>query len=92
MPQLPQHPSMLPKNNYVESKGMQGSLLQSIGTAMATCLSVTYATIFMIWLEKPIFNEFRQQIVLQEEYRRHSGGGAAIMVLLQSWCCCCYKR
>jgi hypothetical protein len=56
------------ENNYVECKGIEGSFLQKIGTAMGTSFSVTYATIFMIWLETPIINEFRQQIVLYKRY------------------------
>ncbi len=35
---------------------------------MDTSFSVTYATIFMIWLETPIINEFRQHIVLYKRY------------------------
>ncbi len=31
---------------------------------MRTSFSVTYATIFMIWLETPIIDEFRQHIPL----------------------------
>ena len=41
--------------------------LQKIGTAMGTSFSVTFATIFMIWLETPIIEEFRAHILL---YRR----------------------
>ena len=56
------------ENNYVECKGIEGSFLQRIGTAMGTSFSVTYATIFMIWLETPIINEFQRQIVLYKRY------------------------
>mmetsp|Transcript_40948 Transcript_40948/g.85450 ORF Transcript_40948/g.85450 Transcript_40948/m.85450 type:complete len:573 (-) Transcript_40948:730-2448(-) len=56
------------ENNYVDCKGIEGSFLQKIGTAMGTSFSVTYATIFMIWLETPIINEFQQQIVLYKRY------------------------
>ena len=52
------------ENNYVECQGMDGAFLQKIGTAMGTSFSVTYATIFMIWLETPIIDEFRRHIVL----------------------------
>jgi hypothetical protein len=53
------------ENNYVEC---EGAFLQRIGTAMGTSFSVTYATIFMIWLETPIINEFQQHIVLYKRY------------------------
>jgi hypothetical protein len=56
------------ENNYVACKGLDGSFLQRIGTAMGTSFSVTYATIFMIWLETPIINEFQQHIVLYKRY------------------------
>jgi hypothetical protein len=56
------------ENNYVECKGIEGSFLQSIGTAMGTSFSVTYATKFMIWLETPIINEFQRQIVLHKRF------------------------
>ena len=56
------------ENNYVDCKGIEGSFLQRIGTAMGTSFSVTYATIFMIWLETPIINEFSKQIVLNKRY------------------------
>ena len=56
------------ENNYVECKGIEGSFLQKIGTAMGTSFSVTYATIFMIWLETPIINEFRKHITLYKRY------------------------
>jgi hypothetical protein len=55
------------ENNYVECKGIEGAFLQEIGTAMGTSFSVTYATIFMIWLETPIINEFQQHIVLTKD-------------------------
>ena len=58
------------ENNYVECQDLEeGSkiFLQKIGTAMGTTFSVTYATIFMIWLETPIINDFRKHIV---EYKR----------------------
>jgi hypothetical protein len=42
--------------------------LQRIGTAMGTSFSVTYATIFMIWLETPIINKFQQHIILYKRY------------------------
>ncbi len=35
---------------------------------MGTSVSVTYAIIFMIWLETPIINEFQQHIVLDKRY------------------------
>ena len=35
---------------------------------METSFSVTYATIFMIWLETPIINQFREHIVLYKRY------------------------
>ena len=53
-------PRFVLENNYVECKGVEGSFLQRIGTAMGTSFSVTYATIFMIWLETPIIDEFQQ--------------------------------
>jgi hypothetical protein len=58
------------ENNYVECKGIEGSFLQRISTAMGTSFSVTYATIFMIWLETPIIKEFqrRLEIVLYKRY------------------------
>ena len=55
-------------NNYVECKNIEGSFLQRIGTAMGTSFSVTYAIIFMIWLETPIVDEFRRHIVLYKRY------------------------
>lgn len=39
------------ENNCVECEGVDGAFLQKVGTAMGTSFSVTYATIFMIWLE-----------------------------------------
>ena len=42
--------------------------IQKIGTAMGTSFSVTYATIFMIWLETPIIEEFRAQILLYKRF------------------------
>ena len=48
-----------------QSGGQSGG---QICTAMGTTFSVTYATIFMIWLETPIINEFQQHILL---YKRH---------------------
>ena len=56
------------ENNYVECEGLDGVFLQKVGTAMGTSFSVTYATIFMIWLETPIINEFRKHIVLYKRY------------------------
>ena len=56
------------ENNYVECEGVDGAFLQKIGTAMGTSFSVTYATIFMIWLETPIIHEFRKHIVLYKRY------------------------
>ena len=56
------------ENNYVECKGIEGAFLQKIGTAMGTSFSVTYAVIFMIWLETPIIHEFRKYIVLYKRY------------------------
>jgi hypothetical protein len=56
------------ENNYVECKDIEGAFLQKIGTAMGTSFSVTYAIIFMIWLETPIINEFQQHIVLYKRY------------------------
>ena len=56
------------KNNYVECDGLEGAFLQKIGTAMGTSFSVTYATIFMIWLETPIIDEFRKHIILYKRY------------------------
>lgn len=56
------------ENNYVECQGIEGAFLQKIGTAMGTSFSVTYATIFMIWLETPIINHFRKHIVLYKRY------------------------
>ena len=57
-------------NNYVECEGLEGPtiFLQKISTAMGITFSVTYATIFMIWLETPIINEFRQHILLYKRY------------------------
>jgi len=56
------------ENNYVECEGVNGAFLQKVGTAMGTSFSVTYATIFMIWLETPIIHEFRKHIVLYKRY------------------------
>lgn len=56
------------ENNYVECEGIPGAFLQKIGTAMGTSFSVTYATIFMIWLETPIIDEFREHIMLYKRY------------------------
>ena len=56
------------ENNYVECEGIAGAFLQKVGTAMGTSFSVTYATIFMIWLETPIINEFRLHIMLYKRY------------------------
>ena len=56
------------ENNYVECEGLEGTFLQKIGTAMGTSFSVTYATIFMIWLETPIIDEFRKNIALYKRY------------------------
>ena len=58
------------ENNYVECKGVEpeSSFLQRIGTAMGMSFSVTYAIIFMIWLETPIINEFQRHIVLYKRY------------------------
>ena len=49
----------------MSSEGIEGSFLQRIGTVMGASFSVTstYATIFMIWRETPVINEFQQQIV-----------------------------
>ena len=57
-------------NNYVECEGLEGPaiFLQKISTAMGTTFSVTYAMIFMIWLETPIINEFWQHILLYKRY------------------------
>ena len=55
-------------NHYVECEGIPGAFLQKIGTAMGTSFSVTYATIFMIWLETPILDEFREHIWLYRRY------------------------
>jgi hypothetical protein len=35
---------------------------------MGTSLAVTHATIFMIWLETPIVDEFRRHIALHKRY------------------------
>ena len=58
------------ENNYVECEGLAGQtvFLQKIGTAMGTPFSVTYATIFMIWLETPVIHEFREYILLYKRY------------------------
>ena len=56
------------ENNYVECDGLPDAYLQKIGTAMGTSFSVTYATIFMIWLETPIIEEFRAQILLYKRF------------------------
>ena len=56
------------ENNYVECQGIEGAFLQKIGTAMGTSFSVTYATIFMIWLETPKIDHFREHIVLYKRY------------------------
>jgi hypothetical protein len=55
-------------NNYVECKGIEGSFLQKIGPAIGIPFSVPYATIFMIWLETSIINEFQQHIVVYKRY------------------------
>ena len=56
------------ENNYIECNGIDGFFLQKIGTAMGTDFSVLYATIFMIWLETPIIDEFKQHIKLYKRY------------------------
>ena len=58
------------ENNYVECRGLfEGCFFrQKIGTAMGIFFWVTYATIFMIWLETPIVNEFRQHILLYKRF------------------------
>jgi hypothetical protein len=56
------------ENTYVECKGIEGAFLQKIGTAMGTSFSVTYAVIFMIWLETIIIHEFCKYIVLCKRY------------------------
>ena len=56
------------ENNYVECKGIEGSFLQRIGTAMGTSFSVTYATFYMNWLETPIINEFQQHVEMHKRY------------------------
>ena len=58
------------ENNYVECRGLAEGrfFLQKIGTAMGTSFSVTYATIFMIWLETPIIKEFQQHILLYKRF------------------------
>jgi hypothetical protein len=47
---------------------------------MGTSFSVTYATIFMIWLEScvetPIINEFQRQIVLYESPADYAGSNS----------------
>ena len=55
------------ENNYVQCEGLDGVFLQKVGTAMGILFSVTYAVIFMIWLETPIVNEFCKRIVLFKE-------------------------
>ena len=58
------------ENNYVECQDLKEDsniFLQKIGTAMGTIFAVTYANIFMIWLETPIIKEYRQYIA---EYKR----------------------
>lgn len=67
-PKYPRLARFVFENNYVECKGIEGAFLQKIGTAMGTSFSVTYATIFMIWLETPIINDFRRHIVLYKRY------------------------
>jgi len=54
------------ENNYVEYEedGKEFIFLQKIGTAMGTTFSVTYAIIFMIWVETPVIREFQSCIVL----------------------------
>ncbi len=55
-------------NNYVECKDIEAAFQQLIGTARGTSFSITYAIIFMIWLETPIIDEFRRHIVLYKRY------------------------
>ena len=58
------------ENNYVECDGLPDAYLQKIGTAMGTSCSVTCgscATIFMIWLETHIIEEFRAHTLLYKK-------------------------
>ena len=54
--------------------------LQKIGTAMGTSFLVTFATIFMIWLEAPIIEEFRAHILwfLDDIFMIWSGSSAEL--------------
>jgi len=58
------------ENNFVQCDELEGNqiFLQKVGTAMGTAFSATYATIFMIWLESPIMEEFQSCI---KTYRRY---------------------
>ena len=50
------------ENNCVECDGLPE------GTAMGTSFSLTYPSIFMTWLETPIIEEFRTQILLYKRF------------------------
>ena len=54
------------ENNYVECKGLDNCtiFLQKIGAAMEISFSVTYANIFMLWLESPVVHDFEQYLLL----------------------------
>ena len=56
------------ENNYDKCDSLPDAYLQKIGTAMGTSFSVTYATIFMIWLETPIIEEFCAHILLYKRF------------------------
>ena len=59
------------ENNYVKCESLPDAYLQKIGTAIGTSFSVTYATIFMIWLETPFIEEFCEQILLYNRFLDH---------------------
>ncbi len=56
--EIPQARSFVLENtsNYFECKGIEGSFLHRIGTAMGTSFPITYPIIFMIWLKTPIIH------------------------------------
>ena len=58
------------ENNYVECKGLDDCtiFLQKIGTAMGISFSVTYANIFMLWLESPVVHDFEQYLLLYKRF------------------------
>ena len=52
------------ESNNVECQGIDSAFPQKIGTAMGASFAATHATIFMIWLQTPIIDEFHSCMVL----------------------------